>query len=339
MKFVTFQHSANVPRPGLVVGDQVLDLSLAFLAEEQAAGRSTEPHELEQRYGRGMLGIIERQDSVLPVVRAWEARAKAGDLPASVNGEALLHAYGSKLLLAPIPNPPSTRDGYAFRQHVMTARRNRGLEMIPEFDEFPVFYFTNHHAVVGSGPVKVRKRHLEKLDFELEVAVVLGRGGSDWSIEDADKAIFGLCIMNDWSARVLQMDEMKLSLGPAKGKDFATGLGPVLVTLDELADVTTKTEKGLQFDLRMQCWVNGVQLSDGNVSQMNWTFAQILERASYGVDMFPGEVIGSGTVGTGCLLELNGSGITKNQWLQLGDEVVMEIDRLGRLVNTVVGGE
>jgi fumarylacetoacetate (FAA) hydrolase len=112
----------------------------------------------------------------------------------------------------------------------------------------------------------------------------------------------------------------------------------VLVTLDELADVTTKTEKGLQFDLRMQCWVNGVQLSDGNVSQMNWTFAQILERASYGVEMFPGEVIGSGTVGTGCLLELNGSGITKNQWLQLGDEVVMEIDRLGRLVNTVVGG-
>ena len=338
MKFVTFQHSENVSRPGLVVGDQVLDLELAFLAEEQAAGRPTEPHVLEKRYGRGMLGIIERQDSVLPVVRAWEARAKAGELPASVNGEALLHPYGSKLLLAPIPNPPSTRDGYAFRQHVMTARRNRGLEMIPEFDEFPVFYFTNHHAVVGSGPVKVRKRHLEKLDFELEVAVVLGRGGSDWTIAQADEAIFGLCIMNDWSARVLQMDEMKLSLGPAKGKDFATGLGPVLVTLEELADVTTKTEKGLQFDLRMQCWVNGVQLSDGNVNQMNWTFAQILERASYGVEMFPGEVIGSGTVGTGCLLELNGSGITKNQWLQLGDEVVMEIDRLGRLVNTVVGG-
>jgi fumarylacetoacetate (FAA) hydrolase len=338
MKFVTFQHSETVSRPGIVVGDQVLDLELAFLAEEQAAGRATEPHVLEKRYGRGMLGIIENQDTVLPVVRAWEARAKAGDLPATVNGEALLHPYGAKLLLSPIPNPPSTRDGYAFRQHVMTARRNRGLEMIPEFDEFPVFYFTNHHAVVGSGPVKVRKRHLEKLDFELEVAVVLGRGGSDWTLQQADDAIFGLCIMNDWSARVLQMDEMKLSLGPAKGKDFATGLGPVLVTLDELADVTTKTEKGLQFDLRMQCWVNGVQLSDGNVNQMNWTFAQILERASYGVEMFPGEVIGSGTVGTGCLLELNGSGITKNQWLQLGDEVVMEIDRLGRLVNTVVGG-
>jgi fumarylacetoacetate (FAA) hydrolase len=339
MKFVTFQHSENVSRPGLVVGDQVLDLELAFHAEEEKAGRSTEAHVLEKRYGRGMLGIIENQDAVLPIVRAWEARAKAGDLPATVRGEALLHTYGAKLLLSPIPNPPSTRDGYAFRQHVMTARRNRGLEMIPEFDEFPVFYFTNHHAVVGSGPVKVRKRHLEKLDFELEVAVVLGRGGSDWTLQQADEAIFGLCIMNDWSARVLQMDEMKLSLGPAKGKDFATGLGPVLVTLDELADVTTKTEKGLQFDLRMQCWVNGIQLSDGNVNQMNWTFAQILERASYGVEMFPGEVIGSGTVGTGCLLELNGSGITKNQWLQLGDEVVMEIDRLGRLVNTVVGGE
>ena len=131
---------------------------------------------------------------------------------------------------------------------------------------------------------------------------------------------------------------MKLSLGPAKGKDFATGLGPMLVTLDELADVTTKTDKGLVFDLQMKCWVNGVQLSEGNVNQMNWTFAQILERVSYGVNVVPGEVIGSGTVGTGCLLELNGSGITKNQWLQLGDKVDMEITRLGRLENTIVGG-
>ena len=338
MKFVTFQHSANVSRPGLVVGDQVLDLELAFREEERKAGRSTEAHVLEQRYGRGMLGIIQHQDAVLPVVRAWEARVKTGDVPATVDGEALLHAYGTKLLLSPIPNPPSTRDGYAFRQHVQTARKNRGLDMIPEFDEFPVFYFTNHHAVVGSGPVSVRKRHLEKLDFELEVAVVIGRAGHDWTIEEADSAIFGLCIMNDWSARVLQMDEMKLSLGPAKGKDFATGLGPVLVTLDELADVTTKTEKGLVFDLGMKCWVNGIQLSDGNVNQMNWTFGQILERVSYGVNVVPGEVIGSGTVGTGCLLELNGSGITKNQWLQLGDKVEMEIDRLGRLENTIVGG-
>ena len=338
MKFVTFQYSSSEARPGLVVGDKVLDLALAFREEETKAGRSTEPHVLEARYGRGVLGIVQNQDAVMPVVKAWETRMKAGDVPATVNGEALVHTYGEKAFLSPIPNPPSTRDGYAFRQHVQTARKNRGLEMIPEFDEFPVFYFTNHHAIVGSGPVKVRARHLEKLDFELEAAIVVGRAGSDWTIEEADKAIFGLCIMNDWSARVLQMDEMKLSLGPAKGKDFATGLGPMLVTLDELADVTTKTDKGLVFDLQMKCWVNGVQLSEGNVNQMNWTFAQILERVSYGVNVVPGEVIGSGTVGTGCLLELNGSGITKNQWLQLGDKVDMEITRLGRLENTIVGG-
>lgn len=339
MKFVTFQYSPTESRPGLVVGTVVIDLSLAFFEEELRSGRPTDAHILAHKYGNGVLGIIERQDLVLPIVRAWEARAKAGELPAAVNGEALTHAYGEKVFLSPIPCPPSTRDGYAFRQHVQTARKNRGLDMIPEFDEFPVFYFTNHHAIVGSGPVSVRKRHLEKLDFELEAAVVIGRAGHDWTIDEADKAIFGLCIMNDWSARVLQMDEMKLSLGPAKGKDFATGLGPMLVTLDELAGITTQTPKGQVFDLQMKAWVNGVQLSEGNVKDMTWTFAQILERVSYGVNVIPGEVIGSGTVGTGCLLELNGSGITKNQWLQLGDEVVMEIDGLGRLVNTIVGGQ
>jgi fumarylacetoacetate (FAA) hydrolase len=132
---------------------------------------------------------------------------------------------------------------------------------------------------------------------------------------------------------------MKLSLGPAKGKDFATAIGPWLVTLDELADKTTKTPNGNVYDLAMKAWVNGVQVSDGNVAQMNWTFAQILERASYGVDLYPGDVIGSGTVGTGCFLELNGSGITKNQWLQLGDVVALEIERLGRLENRPVAEE
>ena len=153
---------------------------------------------------------------------------------------------------------------------------------------------------------------------------------------NADAHVFGMLVMNDWSARAVQMEEMKLSLGPAKGKDFATGLGPYLVTMDELQDRQVKTEHGLTHDLAMRAWVNGKLLSEGNAKDMSWTFAQILERVSYGVSLQPGEVIGSGTVGTGCLLELNGSKITDNQWLQPGDIVELEIERLGRLVNRVV---
>jgi fumarylacetoacetate (FAA) hydrolase len=228
------------------------------------------------------------------------------------------------------------RDGYAFRQHVATARRNRGLEMIPEFDQFPVTYFTNHQAVIGPGPLEVLEHHLRQLDYELEVAVVTGRALLNCSLEEADAAIFGAMIMNDWSARALQMEEMKLSLGPCKGKDFATGLGPWLVTRDELR--LEASPQGQVLRARMTCEVNGERLSEGNADTMNWTFAQILQRMAYGVRVSPGEVLGSGTVGTGCLLELNGSKITDNRWLRVGDVVAMEVEGLGRLENTVVLG-
>lgn len=232
-------------------------------------------------------------------------------------------------ILSPLPRPTSMRDGYAFRQHVEAARRNRGVPMIPEFDHFPVFYFTNAAAVTGPGPVEVQNLALDKLDFELEVAVVLGRGGKNIPAARAQDHIFGYTIMNDWSARTLQMEEMKLNLGPAKGKDFATSLGPWLVPKEDLPK---------SLDLRMRCWVNGKLLSEGNAKDMNWSFAQIIERASYGVRLSAGDVIGSGTVGTGCLLELNGSKITDNLWLKPGDQVDMEIEGLGRLINTIVKG-
>ncbi len=242
---------------------------------------------------------------------------------------------GEAELLAPIPRPASMRDGYAFRQHVETARRNRGVEMIPEFDRFPVFYFTNHQAVTGPGAVKVMERHLEKLDFELECAIVIGKEGRNIPASDADEYVAGYMVMNDWSARVFQMEEMKLNLGPAKGKDFATSLGPYLVTTDELAERRIPGERGDRYDLEMTCTVNGIQVSGGNLKDMTWTFAQIIERVSYGVTVYPGDVIGSGTVGTGCFLELNGSGVTNDQWLQPGDTVVCTIDLLGSLENTI----
>lgn len=241
---------------------------------------------------------------------------------------------GSVRLLAPVPRPTTMRDGYAFRQHVEAARRNRGVEMIPEFDQFPVFYFTNPAAVSGPGDVEVMDRHLDRLDFELEAAVVIGKGGKNISAAEADGHIFGYMVFNDWSARAMQMEEMKLSLGPAKGKDFANSFGPWLVTRDQLADRRIEGEQGERYDLTMLARVNGVEVSRGNLKDMTWTFAQIIERASYGVTLQPGDVIGSGTVGTGCFLELNGSGIT-NQWLQNGDEVELEIDRLGVLKNRV----
>ena len=250
-------------------------------------------------------------------------------------------------LLAPVPMPASCRDGYAFRQHVEAARRNRKVEMIPEFDQYPIFYFTNHHSIQGPGDVRCMPDHFEKLDFELEVAIVICKHGRNIRAEEADHYIGGLMIMNDMSARRLQMEEMLLNLGPAKGKDFSTVIGPWLVTLDELQEYVVPAKEnhvGLNWNLNMKCWVNGKQVSAGNVAQMDWTFAEIIERASYGVDLYPGDVIGSGTVGTGCFLELNGTGKLNDpdyteQWLQEGDIVEMEIDGLGRLSNTMVREE
>jgi len=252
-------------------------------------------------------------------------------------------SISSVQLLAPVPYPTSCRDGYAFRQHVAAARRNRKVEMILEFDQFPIFYFTNHHSVSGPGEVVCMPDHFEKLDFELEAAIVICKGGRNIKAEEADEYIGGLMIMNDLSARRLQMEEMILNLGTAKGKDFATTIGPWLVTLDDLEEFEIAPKPnhvGKAWDLNMICKVNDVQVSAGNLGDMDWTFGEIIERASYGVDLYPGDVIGSGTVGTGCFLELNGTGKFNDpnyaeQWLKDGDVVEMEIDGLGILINTI----
>ncbi|HXS37470.1 MAG TPA: fumarylacetoacetate hydrolase family protein [Flavipsychrobacter sp.] len=252
--------------------------------------------------------------------------------------------YTTAAILAPVPYPTSCRDGYAFRQHVAAARRNRRVDMIPEFDQYPIFYFTNHNAIQGPGDIHCMPDHFLKLDFELEAAVVLCKKGRNIKAEDADKYIGGYMIMNDMSARTLQMEEMLLNLGPAKGKDFSTVIGPMLITPDELEKFRIPAKQnhtGNNYKLTMRCWVNGVQVSEGNMGDMDWTFAEIIERCAYGVDILPGDVIGSGTVGTGCFLELNGTGKLNNpdykdQWLQPGDVVEMEIEGLGRLKNTIV---
>lgn len=283
--------------------------------------------------------FLQYWDDMFPIAQQTEAAIKSGRISTD-NGIPIEDIE----LLAPVPFPTSCRDGYAFRQHVAAARRNRKAEMIPEFDQYPIFYFTNHHSIQGPGEIKCMPDHFEKLDFELEAAIVICRQGRNIPAEEADSYIGGLMIMNDMSARRLQMEEMLLNLGPAKGKDFSTVIGPCLVTLDELEAFEIPAKEGhtgKAWNLGMKCMVNGIQVSAGNVGQMDWTFAEIIERCAYGVDIHPGDVIGSGTVGTGCFLELNGTGKLNDpnyteQWLQAGDTVEMEIEGIGSIKNTIV---
>jgi fumarylacetoacetate (FAA) hydrolase len=278
-------------------------------------------------------------DELLPMAQAGDLAIRDGHISP---GKAI--SIDSVQVLAPVPFPSSCRDGYAFRQHVAAARRNRSLPMIPEFDQYPILYFTNHHSIQGPGEIRCMPDHFEKLDFELEVAIVISKFGRNIRAEEADEYIGGLMIMNDMSARRLQMEEMLLNLGPAKGKDFSTVVGPCLVTLDELQAFEIPCKEGhtgRNWNLRMQCRVNGVQVSDGNMADMDWTFAEIIERASYGADLYPGDIIGSGTVGTGCFLELNGTGKLNDpsypeQWLQENDTIELEIEGLGILSNKIV---
>ncbi len=335
MKLVTHQTPAGA-RGAILDGDTLLDLENLLFWNTLESGGSATRASVHEQFGQGVLGFV--QHAALARAAVDRALAALADVPEAIDGIPTRTLARAATFLAPIPRPPSVRDAYAFEQHVATARRNRGLEMTPDFFRFPVYYFSNHQAVVGPGELAVRPKLLERLDYELEAAIVVGEELRDADTGTADKAIFGLMVMNDFSARVEQMEEMKMSLGPAKGKDFATGLGPWLVTLDELAPQIRATDKGNHFDLGMRAFVNGKLLSQGNLAEMNFTFAQILERASYGCTLHPGDVIGSGTVGTGCLLELNGSKITDNQWLVPGDHVALEIDRLGRLENTITAG-
>lgn len=268
------------------------------------------------------------------------------------NAEEKVDFITPKKILAPVPKPTSCRDGYAFQQHVEAARRNRGVEMIPEFYQYPIFYFTNHQAIFGEGEIIVEADHLLKLDFELEWAVVIGKKGKNIKSSEADNYIAGFTIMNDWSARTLQMEEMLLNLGPAKGKDFATTIGPYLLTPDELEDRVVINETvndnkiiGKMYDLQMKAFHNGKQVSLGNTKDMTFSFAEIIERVSYGAEIHPGDIIGSGTVGTGCYLELNGTWAREAKikgeeftpiWVNAGDNFDLEIDKLGKLSNTII---
>tara|TARA_B100000401_G_scaffold369547_1_gene268234 strand:- start:954 stop:1916 length:963 start_codon:yes stop_codon:yes gene_type:complete len=239
-------------------------------------------------------------------------------------------------LLCPLDKISSLRDAYAFRQHVKTSRENRGLKMIHEFDNFPVYYYSNHNAVSGPGLIEISKRFLEKLDYELEVAIIIGKKGINVTPSEADAYIYGFSIMNDFSSRKIQMEEMKLNLGPAKGKDFATTIGPYIVTKDELSDSIIKTENGNHYDIELSCTINNIKYSSDNLKNMHWTFSQIISQISKGTMLYPGDVIGSGTCGTGCFYEINSSkNISEHIWLNDGDKVNILTDKIGNLSNEI----
>jgi 2-keto-4-pentenoate hydratase/2-oxohepta-3-ene-1,7-dioic acid hydratase in catechol pathway len=302
MKFITFIKKDGSVRAGwLNSQNQAVDM------HEASDGRLPD----------NMLAFIENHENYMPELEQLRNTGHG------------VYAVEDVILKAPLPNPRSVRDFYAFEQHVKTARENRGLEMIPEWYEIPVFYFTNHLAIKGPEEEIRSPRACEWLDYELEIACVIGKEGRNIKAADAERHIFGFFIMNDWSARDLQRQEMKVGLGPAKGKDFATSFGPYLLTRDELEG--KKAAKG--YDLEMIARVNGKELSKGNMKDLYYSFGEMIERASAGTTIYPGEVIGSGTVGTGCILEL---GTDVHRWLEPGDEVELEITGLGVLKNKII---
>jgi fumarylacetoacetate (FAA) hydrolase len=230
----------------------------------------------------------------------------------------------------PILRPTSLRDFYAFEGHVRTAWERRGQPVPEAWYRIPVFYFSNVSEIRGpDDPVWAPDGSVE-LDYELEAAALIDTPARDLPPERAEEVIGGYTILNDWSARDLQRDETTVRLGPAKGKDFASSIGPWLVTPDELADARA----GKGYALTMTATVNGTETSRGSWSDIHFSFGEMVARACADARLRPGDLIGSGTVGTGCLLEVKDA--TLGRYLAPGDEVVLTVEQLGELRAPIV---
>ncbi len=302
MKLVTCSTGDGLTHAGVLINEQVLVLRYPTLLE------------------------LLRDPVGLDVARAalngeWE--------PGAVS----TYALDEVVLLAPIPDPPTLRDFYAFEQHVKTGRAKRGLEMLPQWYEIPTFYFSNTSEIAGPDAVIPYPLRCQELDFELEIACVIGREGKNIVPEEASDYIAGYTILNDWSARDFQRKDMLLNLGPGKGKDFATSLGPCLVTPDELTSRRSGTGINERYTMTMLARINGQEVSRGNFRDIYYSFPQIIAHASSNARLRVGDVLGSGTVGTGCLLEL---GTTVHRWLQPDDVVELEIEGIGILRNRII---
>jgi 2-keto-4-pentenoate hydratase/2-oxohepta-3-ene-1,7-dioic acid hydratase in catechol pathway len=236
------------------------------------------------------------------------------------NDEVLEFPMGDVTLCTPLPNPSSLRDFFAFEDHVKVGFSKRQEPVPPEWYEIPVYYKSGHHNIIGTDADVFWPSFTRQFDYELELAVIIGKKGTNIPSERTHEYIAGYTIMNDFSARDIQRKEMKVRLGPAKGKDWCTAIGPWLVTPDETGD---------PYNLRMSARVNGELWSEGNSKSIHWTFAQMIEFLTRDDTIYPGDILGSGTVGTGCGLELD-------RWVQRGDVIELEIENIGILRNRVV---
>lgn len=323
MKWVTYLHpNQKTRRAGLLYRKYVLDLQYILKQSNQEENIENFPVQLleymdqQDTYKPGLTSSLEAMENWSE--EEW-AKHKAGYEP-------WIFTLDQVQLYAPLPLPRSVRDFYAFEQHVQMARAKRGLDMVEEWYHFPVFYFSNHQAIIGPDePISFPSRS-QKWDFELEVGIVIGKEGRDISKEEAFDYVFGLTILNDWSARDLQAEEVKVGLGPAKAKDFATSLGPFIASPEEWNDCL----EGEQLQLEMEASINGEVVSKGNLDQLYFSIPQLIERASQDCTLYPGDVLGTGTVGTGCLLEHNDP-----TWLRAKDVVQLKVERLGTLSNPI----
>ena len=328
MKFVTYTLDGGAqPRFGFKKDETIIDVIRAAIWANETNGDSS---------------FLEIPSTLKHALENWDTNfAKLKELDAALPEMNIQsHSGGGKpiavledevQLLSPVPNPQSFRDFYAFEQHVRAARKLRGVDMHPDWFKIAIFYFSNPAALYGHGEDIPYPRGTEELDYELEFAIIIANGGSNIAQEDADQYIAGYTVCNDWSARDLQREEMAMSLGPAKGKDFASSFGPYMVTPDELSDAWD--DKG-KLHLRMTCHVNGKLISDGNTNDLYHPFTKMIERASMNAKLLPGDYLGSGTVGTGCILELRPDNV--GGWIKKGDVVRMEVERLGVLENKII---
>ncbi len=317
MKLVTFENDKGSIRIGWIQGDQVVDMNLASPDLPTDMLSFIDGHE-------AYFKIIESLGTVAPHYKLSEVK-----------------------LLPPLPNPRSFRDYIGFEQHMLNASKSFGHQVGPAWYEIPIFYFTNHQQIFGPEDAIIRPKNETKLDLETEIAVIIGKKGSDINAQNANEYIFGYTIFNDWTARAIQKQEMTVPLGPHKGKDFANAIGPCIVTKDEFeAKRITVTKDTFpehlrfpldpkdRFDLKMQARINEQLICDGNYSTVYWTFPQMIERASEnGVNLMPGDILGSGTVGWGSLIENN---FSVHRPIEPGDVVEIEIEGIGILRNKVV---
>ena len=324
MKLISFQVATPVgifTRVGALHQARIVDLNMAYAACLVDL-RETQPRRLaDAQVPASMLEFLEGGPSTMAAARrALDYAAQGESTVAGPNGETILYELADVRVTAPLPNPASLRDFIAFEEHIAATSKRRGQPIPPEWYKAPVYYKGNHRTIIGPDEDLVWPLGTEKLDYELELACIIGRGGINVSERDAQEYIAGYTIMNDFSARDVQFQEMACRLGPAKGKDFATAIGPCIVTPDEIPDIAS---------LQMIARVNGDIRSQGRFGSIHWSFGQMIEHVSRGEAIYPGDLLGSGTVGGGCGLEFD-------RYLRPGDLIELEIQPIGVLRTRVI---